>query len=156
MKLASPSFKTNGEIPSKFTCDGTNTSPELVFSNVPAEAKSLVLIMDDPDIPQFVKDRFGIEVWDHWVVFNIPPDTKIVKEGTEPKGVHGKGTSGNLKYHGPCPPDKEHKYIFKLYALNTTLSLPEGSTKARVEQAMGKNIISKSELMGRYTKLANR
>ena len=156
MKLASPSFEHSRIIPDKFTCDGPNTSPELVFSVVPAEAKSLVLIMDDPDIPDFVTKKMGVTVWDHWVVFNIPPGTKIIKEGTEPPGTHGKGTGGNLKYNGPCPPDKEHRYFFKLYALDTTLNLPEGSTKVQVEQAMEGHIITKAELMGRYTKVVNR
>lgn len=156
MKLASSAFEYSGEIPDKHTCDGPNSSPELAISGVPDETKSLVLIMDDPDIPDFVKQRVGVSVWDHWVVFNIPPETKIISEGTEPKGTAGVGTGGRTGYSGPCPPDKEHRYFFKLYALDTQLNLPSGSTKAVVEKAMKDHILTKAELMGRYTKLANR
>ena len=101
--------------------------------------------MDDPDavVP-------AGKVWDHWMVWNIPPITREIPEGKEPKGVHGKGTSNNLQYKGPCPPDRVHRYFFKLYALNTGLSLPEGSTKAEVEAAMKGRIIARAELMGRY------
>ncbi len=150
MKLTSPAFVEGGKIPSKYTCDGQNVNPPLVFSDVPAKAKSLVLIMDDPDIPDFVKQKFSIQVWDHWVVFNIPPETKEVAEGKDPQGRLGKNTGGKNAYGGPCPPDREHRYFFKLYALNTGLSLQEGSTKAEVEAAMKGHILARAELMGRY------
>jgi len=113
--------------------------------DIPKEVKSLVLIIDDPD-----SVKPAGKVWDHWIVFNIPPSTTIIPEGKEPQGVHGKGTGGNLKYHGPCPPDAEHRYYFKLYALDTQLSLPEGSTKLEVEKSMERHIIEKTELIGRY------
>ncbi len=151
MKLSS-TFAHNGKIPSKYTCDGENINPALKIEQVPANAKSLVLIMDDPDIPNFVKEKYHIEVWDHWIVFNIPPSTTEVGEGASPPGVMGKNTSSKNTYGGPCPPDKEHRYFFKLYALDTTLNLPEGSTKKQVEEAIHGHILEKAELVGRYQK----
>jgi len=111
--------------------------------------------MDDPDIPASVKASMGIEVFDHWVVFNIPV-IKIIFEGTEPDGVLGKNSAGELGYKGPCPPDKEHRYFFKVYALDSKLDLPEGSTKAEVEAAMKGHIMANAELIGRYNKIENR
>ena len=109
MKLTSPAFQHNGVIPSKHTCDGKNIRPELVIADVPKEAASLVIIMEDPDVPEFVrKDR----MWDHWVQFNIPPTTNRIPEEGKVPGVAGKNTNGKLGYQGPCPPDREHRYIF--------------------------------------------
>src|SRR3989338_8517279 len=136
MKLTSPAFTEGGKIPSKYTCDGENSSPPLSISDVPTKAKSLVLLMDDPDIPETAKKSFNVSVWDHWVVFNVPPGTKAVSEGKNPPGVLGKNTGGKNSYGGPCPPDREHRYFFKLYALDTKLDLPEGVTKSEVEAAM--------------------
>lgn len=150
MKLTSPAFTDGGKIPSKYTCDSQNINPPLTFSDVPEDAKSLVLIMDDPDIPDFVKDKFGIKVWDHWVVFNIPPTTKGVMEGKNLPGKLGKNTGGKNAYGGPCPPDREHRYFFKLYALDTHLDLPEGAAKAEVEKAMKGHILAEAKLMGKY------
>src|SRR3989344_6812742 len=116
MKLTSPAFEDNGKIPSKYTCDDQNINPRLFISDVPDDAKTLVLIMDDPDIPETAKKSFNVSVWDHWVVFNIPPGTKAVSEGRNPPGVIGRNTRGNNTYGGPCPPDREHRYFFKLYA----------------------------------------
>ncbi len=145
MKLTSSAFQHNERIASKYTCDGADVNPPLKITNVPASAKSLVLIMDDPDA---IKPAG--KVWDHWIVFNIPPTTTEILEGKEPVGVHGKGTSNNLKYHGPCPPDAEHRYYFKLYALDTMLTLSEGVTKKQVEEAMKGHILAEAELIGRY------
>ncbi|MDO8752063.1 MAG: YbhB/YbcL family Raf kinase inhibitor-like protein, partial [Candidatus Wolfebacteria bacterium] len=111
MKLTSSAFLHNGKIPAKYTCDGEDMNPPLAISGIPEGAKSLVLIMDDPDVP---KNLRADGMWVHWVVFNIPPDVKDIAEGVEPAGVHGKGTSGDLAYQGPCPPDREHRYFFKL------------------------------------------
>lgn len=145
MKLTSSAFSEGGKIPAKYTCDGTNLNPPLAFSDVPAKAKGLVLIMDDPDA---VKPAG--KVWDHWVVFNIPPTTTEISEGKNPSGVLGRNTRGNNTYGGPCPPDREHRYFFKLYALDTELKLPEGSSKAEVENAMEGHILAEVKLMGRY------
>jgi Raf kinase inhibitor-like YbhB/YbcL family protein len=147
MKLSSPAFSHQGKIPSKYTCDGTNVNPPLSISDVPHSAKSLVLIMDDPDVPPSVrKDR----MWDHCIVFNIPPTVHTIPENTPPPGITGTGTSGHNLYDGPCPPDREHRYFFKLYALDCTLDLTEVASKKDVEQSMAGHIISQVELIGRY------
>ncbi|HLC86003.1 MAG TPA: YbhB/YbcL family Raf kinase inhibitor-like protein [Candidatus Nanoarchaeia archaeon] len=145
MKLTSSVFENNGEIPSKYTCNGENISPPLEIHDVPKSSKSLVLIMDDPDA---VKPAG--KVWDHWVVFNIPVTTKEIEEGSNPQGVMGKNTRGNLNYGGPCPPDTKHRYFFKLYALDSSLNLKEGSTKNEVEEAMKDHILEQATLMGTY------
>ncbi len=153
MKLTSSVFEHNGKIPSKYTCDGDNVSPPLEISEVPAEAKSLVLIMDDPDIPDFAKEKFKIQVWDHWVVFNIPVDTKIIPEAENPKGILGRNTRGVNAYGGPCPPDKEHRYFFRLYALDIMLNLGEGVSKSDVLSAIEGHILDKAELIGTYERI---
>ena len=142
MKLTSPAFANNGAIPSEYTCDADDLSPPLSISDVPANAKSLSLIMDDPDAP--------VGTWDHWVVFNINPSTKQIAEGAEPEGVGGKNSWGRTGYGGPCPPSGTHRYFFKLYALDTTLNLPEGSAKKELERAMQGHIIAQAQLMGTY------
>jgi len=147
MKIISPAFANNGRINKKYTCNGENINPPLEFVDVPEEAKSLILIMDDPDVPKQVR---ADQMWDHWIKFNIPPTTREIKDGEEPAGISGRGTSGNLKYHGPCPPDREHRYFFKLYALDTVLDLPEGASKKEIEQAMQNHIIAQAELIGLY------
>ncbi len=152
MKLTSSAFEHNGKIPAKYTCDSENISPPLKIENVPAHAKSLVLIMDDPDIPDFVKQKYNIQVWEHWIVFNIPPTTTGIPEGKNPAGILGKNTGGKNAYGGPCPPDREHRYFLTLYALDITLDLPAGVSKKQVEEAMQKHILEKAELVGKYEK----
>ncbi|MDP6387817.1 MAG: YbhB/YbcL family Raf kinase inhibitor-like protein [Candidatus Pacebacteria bacterium] len=142
LKLTSSSFKHNGEIPPKYTCDGEGVSPALFISEVDPNAKSLVLIMDDPDAPT--------GTWNHWIKFNISTSTTEIKEGEEPDGVSGVGTSGNRDYHGPCPPDRQHRYFFKLFSLDTELDLGEGATKKQVEEAMEGHILEQTELVGVY------
>ena len=150
MKLESSTFENNGLIPPKYTCDGENISSPLQISGVPEDAKSLVLIMDDPDVP---KDIRPDGMWDHWLVWNIPPATTEIPEGQEPAGVVGKNTGGSFGYRGPCPPDREHRYFFKLYTLNVMLDLsPETTTKSDLEAAMQNHILSQAELMGRYNR----
>ncbi len=148
MKLTSPEFENGGQIPSNYTCDGFNVSPPLNFENVPKNAKSLVLIVDDPDA---IKPAG--KVWDHWVAFNIPPQTKSVEEGRDPEGVMGINSRNNLTYGGPCPPDGEHRYYFRLYALDTMLKLKEGATKADVLKAIEGHVIEQAELMGKYKRV---
>lgn len=150
MKIKSLVFENNFNIPPKYTCDRENISPPLSFVDVPQSAKSLVLIMDDPDVPASA----AVKVWDHWVIFNIPPSTKEIKENKNPQGVMGQNTRGQLSYGGPCPPDRQHRYFFKLYALDILLDLPEGSTKAQVEQAIQGHVIEKAELIGLYSRTA--
>jgi Raf kinase inhibitor-like YbhB/YbcL family protein len=147
MKLTSSAFQNEGKIPAKYTCDGKNINPPLSISDVPEKAKSLALLMDDPDVPKKLR-KDGM--WDHWVVFNIPVDVREISEGREPAGTPGKGTNGETGYFGPCPPDREHRYFFRLYALDTYLDLPEGSGKSSVKEAMKEHIIDQDILMGRY------
>ncbi|MBI2742317.1 MAG: YbhB/YbcL family Raf kinase inhibitor-like protein [Chlamydiales bacterium] len=152
MHLSSAAFTHQGKIPSKYTCEGENINPPLSIKDVPSQAKSLVLIMDDPDVPEFVrKDR----MWVHWVAFDMPPTLKEIKENSPAPGISGKNTGGKLGYQGPCPPDRQHRYFFKLYALDSLLSLPQGSTKQQVEKAMEGHILSSVELIGTYNKAAN-
>ncbi|MDE1875124.1 MAG: YbhB/YbcL family Raf kinase inhibitor-like protein [Patescibacteria group bacterium] len=153
MKLSSPAFAAGGSIPSVYTCDGANSHPPLVFDGVPAEAKSLVLIMDDPDVP---KDLVPSGVYDHWVVFNIPPKTTGVAEGSESPGTLGANGAGQPAYTGPCPPDREHRYFFRLYALDTQLALKKGATKDEVLAAIDGHVISKAELMAKYARPGQR
>ncbi|MFQ5661627.1 MAG: YbhB/YbcL family Raf kinase inhibitor-like protein [Candidatus Paceibacteria bacterium] len=142
LKLTSKSFENNGNIPSRHTCDGEGISPELSIEGIDENAKSLVLIMDDPDAPS--------GTWDHWVKFNISTSTTQIKEGGEPDGASGVGTSGNREYFGPCPPDREHRYFFKLFSLDTELELEEGATKREVEKTMEGHILQQTELVGLY------
>jgi len=145
MKITSSAFAEGQSIPSKYTCDGSDTIPPLEFAGVPGNAKSLALIVDDPDAPG--------GTFDHWVVWNIPPDTKGVTEGQPPKGVAGRNSWKKNAYGGPCPPDREHRYFFKLYALDTTLDLPMSSNKGDVEKAMQGHVLAESKLMGRYDRV---
>lgn len=142
MNLTSTAFQNNAPIPSEYTCDGADLSPPLGIIDVPSNAKSLVLICDDPDAP--------VGTWDHWVVFNIPVSTKEIPQGAEPKGIGGRNSWGRTGYGGPCPPSGIHRYFFKLYALDISLNIPEGSAKKELEKAMQGHIVAKAELMGTY------
>jgi hypothetical protein len=154
MQLKSLAFKDGKEIPNEYTCDSsTRINPPLSFSEVPLHTKSFVLILEDPDIPEDSKQRLGIQVWDHWVLFNIPGDTREIEENTIPIGVSGINTNGNIEYTPPCPPYGVHRYIFKLYALDTMLSLPEGSTKDDVLSAIRGHVLGEAELIGRYQRI---
>lgn len=142
MQIKSPAFQHHQEIPSKYTCEGENVSPSLVFQDIPPLTKSLALIMDDPDAPK------GIFV--HWVVWNLPPEGLVLEEGVK---VLRQGVNhyGKKHYMGPCPPPgKPHRYFFKLYALDTLINLPEGSSKEQLEEAMEGHILGKAEIIGIY------
>ena len=148
MQLTSSKFFHNQSIPSTYTCDGVDISPPLSFSGVPENTQSLALIMEDPDVPVTVRPD---GMWDHWIIFNIPPKTSGIEEGQVPeKSVQGITTFGKTSYGGPCPPDREHRYFFRLYALDTILDLPEGSTKKEVIATMQGHILSSAELVGHY------
>lgn len=152
LMLTSSAFKDGASIPSRFTCEGENINPELRITYAPAGTKSFALLMDDPDIPESVKKNMGITVFDHWVVFNIPADTTEIGEGQKPPGVEGMNSAGQ-GYTGPCPPDGEHRYFFKLYALDCTLDLNKSATKERVEKTMKGHVIEKAQLVGVYKKV---
>ena len=142
LKLSSPAFNDGEVIPKKFTCEGTDINPELNIAGVPKAAKSLVLIMDDPDAPP--------KVWEHWTVIDIPPDTIQIAENS----VLGKQLMNDfsrVEWGGPCPPPgKVHNYNFKLYALDTTLNLDSNARKADVVKAMQGHIIEETVLIGTY------
>jgi Raf kinase inhibitor-like YbhB/YbcL family protein len=142
MRIISKAFKDGELIPQKYTCDGENRSPPLIFEDVPKGAKSLVLIVEDPDAPA--------GTWDHWILFNIPPNVKEIREGEEPAFAHGRNSWGKQNWGGPCPPDRQHTYIFKLFALDTILSLKPGSDKSSILKAMSGHILAKAELHGKY------
>lgn len=145
MKLSSSNFENNSAIPAEYTCQGKDINPELEIKDVLPEAKSLALIMDDPDAPG--------GIWTHWVVWNIPPETKVIPAGVGDKfAVQGNNSWPKLGYGGPCPPSGSHRYFFKLYALNERLNLPAGSSKADLENAMKDKIIDQVQLMGTYKK----
>lgn len=144
LSLTSPVFKHKESIPELYTCDGENINPPLKIYGVPEEASSLVLIVDDPDAP--------IGNWDHWVIFNIPKETSNIAEDSSPKGIRGENSWEKLGYGGPCPPDGEHRYIFKLYALDIFLDLQEGSNKQEVEGAMSGHILEQAQLVGLYSR----
>ncbi len=146
MQITSPVFNQGQTIPRKYTQFAEDISPPLEITNIPEGTISLALIVDDPDVPEYAP----VDVWDHWTVFNIPPHITSIPENWEVEGVKGKGTRGYLDYSGPKPPDREHRYFFKLYALSKMLDLPEGASKKEVEEAMEGAIIKKAELIGVY------
>lgn len=152
--LTSPAFVEGGTIPSRFTCDGENVSPELHIANVPKGTAALVLVMDDPDIPGFVKEKFGIQKFDHWAVYNVPADTAVIPEGAL-VGTGALNTSGEAQYTGPCPPDREHRYIFRVYAVSSTLTFVKTPTLDEVETAAQGIMLESATLMGRYARINN-
>lgn len=149
LSITSTAFSVNGMIPARFTCDDKNISPELIFRDIPAGTQSLALTLEDPDVPYTVR---ADGMWNHWVVWNMPPTTTRLGEGATPPGVLGKGTNGKASYLGPCPPDREHRYFFTLYALDATLSLPRGATKEELLQALAPHLIEKATLVGLYNR----
>ena len=150
MNLTSSAFAQNGAIPKKYTCDGGDTSPPLSWSGVPAEAKSLVLIVDDPDAPDPAAPKM---TWVHWVLYNLSPSTGGLAEGVKslPAGtVEGTNDWQRTGYGGPCPPVGRHRYFHKLYALDTVIHGLNRPDKAAVERAMQGHVIARAELIGTY------
>ena len=143
IRITSPAFSEGGNIPRKFTFDGQDVSPALAWEGVPPGCKCLALIVDDPDAPA--------GTWDHWLLYNLPPDVPGLPEGITGVGTAGRNSWGRSRYNGPCPPrGKPHRYYFKLYALDTTLNLGPGLTKRELESAMGSHILAQGLLMGVY------
>ena len=158
LKITSTAFQQAGSIPSKYTCEGPDVSPPLAWSGVPAKAKTLALIVDDPDAPDPAKPQ---RVYVHWVVYNIPAGTPSLSENASktgmPKGaVQGKNDWGKAEYGGPCPPIGRHRYFFKLYALDIELTGMRSATKADLERAMNGHVLDTGEIMGTYQKAASR
>jgi Raf kinase inhibitor-like YbhB/YbcL family protein len=152
MKISSPAFKHNTRMPSTYTCDGENVNPPLQFSEVPADAMSLVLLMDDPDVPRNLKPD---GMWDHWVLYNIDPNTTEIFENQIAPGEMGLNSGNTRAYYGACPPDREHRYFFKLFALDTLLHFddPTKVTKQMVIDAMPGHILDQTELIGLYERV---
>ena len=147
--LTSGAFLPNQPIPARYTCDGEDVSPPLAWVGVPAGTRSLALIIDDPDAPDPKHPR---QVWVHWVVYNLPPDTTGLTEGgTLPPGtLVGRNDWKRADYGGPCPPIGQHRYFHKLYALDTVLPDIKHPTKSQLEQAMKGHILAQTELVGAY------
>ena len=144
ISITGSSFQAGGDIPAKFTCDGTNVSPALQIGGVPNEAKSLVLIVDDPDAPR--------GLFTHWIIWNIDPKTTRVAENSAPAaGVQGTNDFGKRNYGGPCPPSGTHRYFFKIFALDTKLELKPGARRAELDAAMRGHTLAQGELMARYS-----
>lgn len=145
MKIFSAGFANQEKIPVKYTCDNNDINPPIGISEAPKNAKSLALIMDDPDAPS--------GRWIHWLLWNIDPSTSAIEENSIPRdALSGKNDFNKIQYGGPCPQTGMHRYVFTLYALDKKLDLREGSTVSDLEIAMDEHIIEKAELVGVYTR----
>lgn len=142
LHISSMAFKDHGSIPSKYTCEGENINPPIDIAGIPLGAKSLAIIVEDPDATK--------GIFDHWVTWNIPV-TAIIEEDSAP-GIPGINGFKHLHYGGPCPPSGKHRYIFKVYALSAMLGLPKGSNKESLQEEMEPFIIGYGELTGLYSK----
>ncbi len=141
LTVKSPVFENNKPIPRKYSCDGEEVNPPLTIESIPASAKTLALIIDDPDAPR--------GTFDHWIVWNIPTTGKI-EENTVP-GIEGVNSAGQRTYVGMCPPSGTHRYFFKIYALDAKVYLkPEATRKKDLERAMQGHVLAKGELVGTY------
>lgn len=145
MTITSPVFEPGQAIPKKYSCDGDGVNPPLDIKDVPQQAQSLALIVDDPDAPA--------GTWTHWIMWNINPATASIAENSVPAGaVQGQGSSGQNVFGAPCPPSGTHRYYFKLFALDSKLSLSSFSDVKALEQAMDGHIISNAEVLGTYSR----
>jgi Raf kinase inhibitor-like YbhB/YbcL family protein len=154
LTLSSPAFADEGEIPLRHTCEGDDVSPPLHWAGVPAEARSLVLIVDDPDAPDPAAPKM---TWVHWLLYNLPPQAAGLPQGVgalPPGTLEGTNDWQRTGYGGPCPPIGRHRYFHKLYALDTMLADLGRPTKAALEKAMAGHILAQTELLGTYQKHA--
>jgi Raf kinase inhibitor-like YbhB/YbcL family protein len=143
LAVTSPAFTDGGSIPVRYTCDGPDISPPLALAAIPSGTRSLALIVDDPDAPS--------GTWVHWVMWNISADTRDIKEGQIPSGaMQGQNDWKRNSYNGPCPPSGTHRYLFKIFALDTTLDLPPSTTKTSLERAMHGHIIAQGLITGKF------
>ncbi|HVM76907.1 MAG TPA: YbhB/YbcL family Raf kinase inhibitor-like protein [Candidatus Paceibacterota bacterium] len=146
MIITSPAFEDGGIIPKKYTCDGGDINPELQIHYVPREARSLALILHDPDVP--MPGGFT-----HWVVWNISPETTLIKdESVPPDAVEGRNSAGRIGYMGPCPPSGTHHYHFQLYALNDVLDIPATSSLEEIQKQIDEHLVAKADLVGLYAR----
>jgi hypothetical protein len=145
MNISSPSFADGGRIPDKFTCKGENISPRIDMAGIPDNARSLAVIVDDPDAP--------MKIWVHWVAWNMPPVSMIPEAGLPQGSVEGVNDFGVRQYGGPCPPPGSvHRYFFKVYALDAMLDIGEDSDKADVEKAIKGHVLAQATLVGTYSR----
>jgi Raf kinase inhibitor-like YbhB/YbcL family protein len=155
MQLTSSAFQSGAKIPTQFTCEGDEISPELSWRDVPSETESLVLTLRDPDAPK-------AGGFTHWVLYNIPPTVRHIEPNVPRQpvvaglGLQGKNDAGKIGYVGPCPPSGTHRYFVRLFALNAELRLRPGASHEEVRQAMGGHILDRAELMGTYARKAGR
>ena len=152
--LKSAAFVDGTPIPAQYTCDGRDVSPPLSWEGVPASAQSLVLIVDDPDAPD---PKAPKRTWVHWLLYNLPPNVRVLSEGMQPSTLPAGAKEGindwrRTGYGGPCPPIGRHRYFFKLYALDTTLDKLNKPTKAMLEASMHGHVIADAQLVGTYQK----
>jgi Raf kinase inhibitor-like YbhB/YbcL family protein len=144
ISVTTPAFQAGGDVAAKFTCNGANVNPGLRINGVPSEAKSLVLIVDDPDAPR--------GLFTHWIVWNIDPKATDIGENSAPAGgIQGTNDFGKRNYGGPCPPSGTHRYFFKIYALDTKLDLKPSARRAELDAAMRGHTLAQGELMARYS-----
>ncbi|MGE5276722.1 MAG: YbhB/YbcL family Raf kinase inhibitor-like protein [Acidobacteriota bacterium] len=150
LRVESPAFLQGKSIPARYTADGRDVSPALSWSGVPPGARSLALVCEDPDAPR--------GTWIHWVLYDIPPSVTSLPEGVPPRekapglGTPGKNDFGSLGYGGPAPPSGTHRYFFRLYALDRSLSLAAGATAGELRRAMEGHVLAQGELMGTYSR----
>ncbi len=145
MRIYSDVFEERQHIPKKYSCDGEGVNPPLRISNIPNEAKSLVLIVDDPDAPG--------QTFVHWLVWNIPGDINYIEENSVPEGsLEGLNDGGKIGYFPPCPPEGTHRYFFRIYALDKMLDIEVGAERNKVEQIIDDHIIDQAELIGLYSR----
>jgi Raf kinase inhibitor-like YbhB/YbcL family protein len=154
LKLTSSAFADGGAIPRKYTCEGADVSPPLAWDGVPADTKSLVLIVDDPDAPDPKAPRM---TWVHWVLYNLPADAKGLPEDVARAGLPASTAVGlndwnRADYGGPCPPVGRHRYFHKLYALDRVLTALTRPSKSDVERAMAGHVLAEAQLVGTYQK----
>ena len=151
MQITSSAFQAGGSIPTRHTCEGDDISPEFSWTGIPAEAKSLVLIVHDPDAPK-------ANGFTHWVLYNIPPEITRIEENVSKRGavtaigIQGKNDAGRIGYMGPCPPSGTHRYFARLYALRQKLDLEPGASYEDVKTAIHQYLIEETEIMGTYAK----
>ncbi len=144
MTFSSTDFAEGQPIPKDYAMRGGNKSPQLLIGSIPGNAKTMALIVDDPDAPA--------GLWTHWLMWNIPASTAVISEGKVPEGaVEGKNSFGNGRYDGPAPPSGTHRYFFHIYALDTSLSLDQGASRAELEAAMKGHVVGDAKFFGTYS-----